>query len=91
MEEINDNLNRSWSPIGHLHSVVDNDELRKVYETCLPKLTAYMTEMGQNEVLYAAYKSVAQGTEYAQLVSPSARSWVKNLGTARRYKRCWIT
>ncbi|MGH8579452.1 MAG: hypothetical protein ACREVK_04755 [Gammaproteobacteria bacterium] len=42
IEEINDNLNRGWSPIGHLHSVVDNEELRKVYETCLPKLTAYL-------------------------------------------------
>ncbi|MGH8656134.1 MAG: M3 family metallopeptidase [Gammaproteobacteria bacterium] len=67
IEEINDNLNRSWSPIGHLHSVADNDELRKVYETCLPKLTAYLTEMGQNGALYAACKSVAQSAEYAQL------------------------
>ena len=28
LEAINDRLNRTWSPIGHLHNVADNDALR---------------------------------------------------------------
>lgn len=73
IEEISGNRNRSWSPIGHLHRVADNDELRKVYETCLPKLTAYWTDLGQDETSYAASKSVAQ-VNMRSWVSPSARS-----------------
>ncbi|MCG8378168.1 MAG: oligopeptidase A, partial [Proteobacteria bacterium] len=36
MEDMDDQLNRAWSPASHLHSVADNDELRKVYKACLP-------------------------------------------------------
>ncbi|MEE9575615.1 MAG: oligopeptidase A, partial [Gammaproteobacteria bacterium] len=28
MEELDDRLNRTWSPASHLHSVADNDEIR---------------------------------------------------------------
>ncbi|MCK5499262.1 MAG: oligopeptidase A, partial [Gammaproteobacteria bacterium] len=67
MEELDDRLNRAWSPASHLHSVDDNDELRKAYNVCLPKLSDYATEMGQNKDLYLAYKSVFEGHEYASL------------------------
>ena len=39
IEEIDDQLNRAWSPASHLHSVADNDELRLAYNACLPKLS----------------------------------------------------
>jgi len=67
MEELDDRLNRAWSPASHLHSVADNDELRQAYNACLPKLSDYATEMGQNKDLYLAYKSVFEGHEYASL------------------------
>ena len=67
MEELNDRLNRAWSPARHLHSVADNDELRQAYNACLPKLSDYATEMGQNKDLYLAYKSVFESDKYASL------------------------
>ena len=67
MEEIDDRLNRAWSPASHLHSVADNDELRLAHNACLPKLSNYATEMGQNKDLYLAYKTVAESDEYASL------------------------
>ena len=60
IEEMQDELHRFWSPISHLHSVADNDELRKVYNKCIPKLTEYNTEMGQNEDLFHAYEQLAE-------------------------------
>ncbi len=67
IENLNDRLNRAWSQASHLHSVADNDELRQAHNTCLPKLSDYATEMGQNKDLYLAYKSVSESEDYASL------------------------
>ncbi len=67
LEELDDRLNRTWSPVNHLHSVADNDDLRIAYNNCLPKLSDYATEMGQNEDLYRAYKQIAESDEYNRL------------------------
>ncbi|MBL4574828.1 MAG: hypothetical protein JKY51_01850, partial [Opitutaceae bacterium] len=48
LEEIDDRLSRVWSPISHLNSVLNNEEWRDAYSNCLPKLSEYSTEMGQN-------------------------------------------
>lgn len=67
IECLKDRLNRFWAPIRHLHAVADTEDLRKVYNACLPKLTNFYTEMGQNKQLYLAYKRVADGAEFATL------------------------
>ena len=63
IDECEDRLSRAWSPVQHMNSVVNSDELRTAYNACLPKLSEYGTEMGQNERLYAAYKAVAEQGE----------------------------
>ena len=68
LEDCEDVLNRAWSPIGHLHSVADNDELRGAFNTCLPKLSEYSTELGQNETLYKAYLQIFESDEFDGLV-----------------------
>ncbi len=55
-----DRLGRAWSPVSHLNAVLNSDALREAYNACLPKLSEYATEMGQNEALFAAYKAVAE-------------------------------
>ncbi|MEA3277345.1 MAG: oligopeptidase A [Pseudomonadota bacterium] len=59
LEEIDDALSRVWSPVGHLNSVMNSDELRQAYNACLPKLSDYGTEMGQNLALFEGYRAVA--------------------------------
>ncbi len=63
LEILDDQLSRAWSPVSHMNSVVNNDALRAAYNACLPKLSEYGTEMGQNAELCAAYKAVAEGDE----------------------------
>jgi len=63
IEEWEDRLSRAWSPVGHLNAVMNNEALRSAYNACLPKLSDYATEMGQNERLYRAYKAVAESGE----------------------------
>lgn len=59
LEEMDDTLSRSWSPVGHLNGVVNSDALRAAYNACLPKLSDFGTEVGQNEGLFRAYQAVA--------------------------------
>ncbi len=51
-------LERTWSPVSHLNAVMNSDELRSAYNACLPVLSDYHTEIGQNETLYQAIKTI---------------------------------
>jgi oligopeptidase A len=60
LDEAGDRLERVWSPVSHLNAVANTEELRAAYNACLPKLSDYHTEIGQNPALYAAVKAVAE-------------------------------
>lgn len=75
LERLDDRLGRTWSPVSHMNSVVNSDELRQVYNACLPKLSEYATEMGQNERLFNAYQAVAEGSEE---LDPAQRKLLQN-------------
>jgi oligopeptidase A len=60
IEEEDDRLSRAWAPVSHLNSVMNTDELRAAYNACLPKLSDYASEVGQNPDLYRGYKQVAK-------------------------------
>lgn len=67
LEEYDDVLSKAWSPVSHLNSVCNSDELRDAYNACLPKLSAYSTEVGQNKDLQQAYQAIKDSAEFAQL------------------------
>ena len=67
LEAADDRLSRAWSPVSHMNSVVNSEALRDAYNTCLPKLSEYGTEMGQHEGLHRAYRQIAEGPEYDRL------------------------
>ncbi|MCL7743960.1 oligopeptidase A [Guyparkeria hydrothermalis] len=67
MEALDDRLDRAWSPVSHLNAVVNTPELRQAYEACLPKLSDYATELGQNEALFAAYRAVSERDDFSEL------------------------
>ena len=73
-------LGRAWGAVGHLNSVADTPELRAAYNAALPAVTAFYTELGADERLYAKYKAVAQGPAAAGLSVPRQRA----LGNAMR-------
>ena len=54
LDELDDAISHLWSPISHLHSVLNSDELRQCYQQCLPLLSDYSSELGQNKALYQA-------------------------------------
>jgi len=77
LDELDDRLAKLWSPVSHLNAVANSDALRKAYNACLPKLSEYSTELGQNEVLYQAYQTLADSPEYARL-NPAQQKVIDN-------------
>jgi oligopeptidase A len=58
LEELGHLLSRTWSPVGHLNGVMNNEALREKYNACLPLLSDYGTDLSQNEKLFHAYETV---------------------------------
>jgi oligopeptidase A len=77
LEDANERIGRAWGQVAHLHAVMDNPELREVYNANLPKLTQYWTELGQNEALFAKYKALHDSAEFARL-SQARKKIVEN-------------
>lgn len=67
LEDMDDRLDKAWAPVRHLNAVVNNEPLRQAYNACLPKLSEYATELGQNQVLYEAHRALAEGAEFQRL------------------------
>ncbi len=74
LEDMEDRLVKTWSPVSHLNSVMNSSELRAVYNACLPKLSAYSTEMGQNEELFQAYRAVRERDDFVHLSAAQQRT-----------------
>lgn len=67
IEQWDDELSKAWSPVGHLNGVLNSDELRDAYNACLPLLSQYSTEMGQNRDLFDAYQALRNSDEFEGL------------------------
>ncbi|MFA0077283.1 oligopeptidase A [Vibrio artabrorum] len=67
IEEVDDRLSRIWSPVSHMNSVVNSDELREAYESCLPVLSEYGTWVGQHKGLFEAYKAIKASEAFSAL------------------------
>ena len=77
LEDANERLSRAWGQVGHLNAVMNSPELREVYNGNLPKLTAYYTELGQNEKLFKKYNQLQASSGFAAL-SPAQQKIVAN-------------
>lgn len=69
LEDLENNLHDVFSPVSHMHSVVNTGELRTEYQNCLPKLAEYDTEIGQNEKLYKAFLQISEDPSYKSLTT----------------------
>ena len=67
LELMDERLSKAWSPVRHLNSVKSSEDLREVYNQCLPLLSEYSTEIGQNQKLYQAYRSISESDKFATL------------------------
>ncbi|MDA0977173.1 MAG: M3 family metallopeptidase [Proteobacteria bacterium] len=68
-EALDDRLNQAFSPVGHLNAVMNSEEIREAYNTCIAMLSEYSTEVNQNQALFAAYQAIAGSPEFETLAA----------------------
>jgi len=59
LEEMGHELNRVWSVVSHLQSVLEDPAWREAYNASLPLMTEHATELSQNRQLQQACEQVA--------------------------------
>ncbi|WP_290637597.1 oligopeptidase A [Aquisalimonas sp.] len=74
VEALDDTLSRAWSPVTHLHGVMDSEGLREAYNACLPKLSEYSTELGQNVRLFRAFQQIRERDDFQALSADQQRT-----------------
>jgi oligopeptidase A len=52
LEDVYEAVNQVWSPISHLNAVDSSPALREAYNACIPLVTDFYTDLGQNRALY---------------------------------------
>ncbi|CAH0524327.1 oligopeptidase A [Vibrio hippocampi] len=79
IEQIDDKLSRLWSPVSHMNSVMNSEELREAYESCLPILSEYGTWVGQHKGLYEAYKAIKASDSFNDLTQAQKKTITDSL------------
>jgi len=77
MEALDNRLNCAFAPIRHCYAVCNSEAWRQAYSACLPIISDYATEIGQNEALCKAYQQVAASSEFTRY-SPAQRKVIEN-------------
>ena len=67
IEKLDNTLSQFFSPLNHLNSVCNTDALREAYNSCLPLLSEYSTDLGQSKPLLAAYQKVKDSVGFTHL------------------------
>lgn len=65
LEDAQDKLARAWSPVGHLSSVKDSDELRVAYDKARSLLTDFYTWFGLHKGLYDGFGKLKAAEAFA--------------------------
>ncbi len=69
LEKLEDRISKAWSPVSHLNSVCNSDDLRVAYDKGLALLTEYSTNLGQHKGLYTATKALFDSAEEQNLTA----------------------
>ena len=67
IDTLENNMSESWGVLSHLNAVMNNAETREVYQSLLPGLSEYYTQLGQHVPLYQTYQQVYDHTVFTDL------------------------
>ena len=67
IDTLENNMSESWGVLSHLNAVMNNAETREVYQSLLPSLSEYYTQLGQHVPLYQTYQQVYDHTVFTDL------------------------
>ena len=69
LEDMEERLSRAWSQVGHINAVVNSPELREAYNENLSKLTDFYADLGQDERLYAKFRTLRNSAAFEALTT----------------------
>ncbi len=67
MDELENNMSESWGVLSHLNAVMSNAQTREVFQSLLPTLSEYYTQLGQHTTLYQTYQQIHDSAEFSSL------------------------
>lgn len=62
LEAVYEAVNHVWSPVSHLNAVDSSPALRDAYNACIPVITDFYTDLGQNRELYKRFVELSEQT-----------------------------
>ena len=82
LAEIDLLLEYGWSPIGHLLSVANSDELREAHDAAMPRIVDFSLQMRQSAILYRKLRQLRNSTAWPSFTSAQQRIIERNLQVA---------
>ncbi len=83
LAEIDESISRLWSPVSHLHSVCDTEDIRPVYEQGIQIMTQWGTWIAGHQGLFKAIEALSQSETFNHL-SEAQQTAISN--TLRDFK-----
>jgi len=77
MQAIDMAIEDFWSPISHLNAVKNHDALREAYQQGIELLTAWGSELGQDQGLFKQYQQLAN-SEAFESYSDAQKAWIEH-------------
>ncbi len=69
LEDLEEQLSRAWSQVGHINAVVNSPELREAYNENLSKLTDFYADLGQDVRLYTKFRALSNSATFEALTT----------------------
>ena len=76
VDQLENNMSEVWGILSHLNAVMNNAETREVYQSLLPSLSEYYTQLGQHTALYQTYQQLHDAPVF-QTLSEAQQSAIK--------------
>ncbi|MDX8381164.1 MAG: M3 family metallopeptidase [Ghiorsea sp.] len=67
LAEVDESISRLWSPVSHLHSVCNTDEIRPIYEQGIQIMTQWGTWVAGHQGLFRAIEKLSQSKDFSSL------------------------
>ena len=77
LQDLDEELGLFFTPLSHLNSVMNSEETQKAYESSLPLLSKFSSEIAQNEALFEKIEQIkATDDESKTVVEHEVRDFV---------------
>ena len=77
MVNANERLSRAWGQVSHLNAVMNNPQLREIYNANLPLITQFYAELSQDLLLFEKFKQLRASAEFDHL-TPARKKIIEN-------------